>query len=206
MANPYGSLATGPAANALLLPIDDIFTIKHRGIVVTGRIVRGAVQVGEAVEVVGRREPSRQVIVKELEMMRQVLQQAQAGDVVGCLLHGVQHPTDLERGQVLARPGSIRAYRQFSAQVQMLTREQGGRHTPFFEDYRPNVHIHSADVPGVVKLPLGMPMGIPGESFEVAIELAAPVALEVGMEFHLREAGHVVGRGTCTRIDAAYPY
>jgi elongation factor Tu len=205
MANAYNPFSTGPAYDSFLMPIEDVFIIKHRGIVVTGRIERGMVQVGDAIEIVGMKEPSRQTVVKELEKFRKPLTVAQAGDAVGCVLQDVQS-TDLRRGQVLASIGSIRAYRQFSAQVHINTKEEGGRHTPFFDGYRPNVRIHFVDIPGSIKLPSGMSLGIPGQSFEIVIELSAPVALEVGTPFALREGERVVGTGTCTRIDdPSYP-
>ena len=205
MANAYNPFSTGPAYDSFLMPIEDVFTIKHRGIVVTGRIERGTIQVGAPIEIVGMKEPSRQAVVSGLEMFRKMIKVAQAGNAVGCLLQGIQ-PADLERGQVLASIGSIRAYKKFSAQVHINTKEEGGRHTPFFDGYRPNIHIHSVDIPGSIKLPDGMSMGIPGQSLEMEIELPVPVALEVGTPFALREGGHVVGNGTCTRLDDPYPY
>ena len=200
MANPYG-----PLYDSFLMPIEDVFTMKHRGMVVTGRIERGMVHVGDTLEIVGMKDRTHQAHVRELEMLRKMLKVAQAGDMVGCLLDGVQ-PTDLERGQVLASIGTIKAYQQFSAQVQMLAKEDGGRHTPFFDGYRPNIHIRSVDIPGTMKLPEGMAMGIPGQPLEVHIALPVPVALEVGTQFALREGGRVVGNGICTRLEDAYPY
>lgn len=205
MANAYNPFSTGPAYNSFLMPIEDIFTLKHRGLVVAGHIERGMVQVGDAIEIVGMKEPSRQAVVRELEMFRKLVTVAQAGNTVGCLLQGIQ-PTDLERGQVLASIGSIKAYKKFSAQVQMYTKENGGRHTPFFDGYRPGIHLRSVEIPGSLKLPDGMSMGIPGQSLEAEIELPVPVALEVGTQFALREAGRTVGSGICTRLDDTYPY
>ncbi|HEU5370442.1 MAG TPA: EF-Tu/IF-2/RF-3 family GTPase [Ktedonobacterales bacterium] len=205
MADAYGPFSTGPVNGSFLMPIEDIFNLKHRGIVVTGRIERGMVQVGDPIEIVGMKKPDRQAIVRELEMFRKLLTVAQAGNTVGCLLQGVQ-PTDLERGQVLASIGSIKAYKKFSAQVQMYAKEEGGRHTPFFDGYRPGIHLRSVDIPGTLKLPYGMSMGIPGQSLEAEIELPVPVALEVGTKFELRESGRTVGSGICTRLDDTYPY
>jgi elongation factor Tu len=205
MTNPYDPYGIGSVQNAFLMPIEDIFTIKHRGIVVTGRIERGRVQAGDTVDLVGIKEPIRQAVIKEIEMFRKILPAAEAGNSVGCLLEKVQ-PGDLERGQVLASRGSIRAHKDFSAQLQMLAKEDGGRHTPFFDGYTASVRLHSVDIPGKVKLLYGMAMGVPGESFEVNIALAVPVALEVGTQFTLREGGRAVGGGICTRIDDAYPY
>ncbi|HLV99181.1 MAG TPA: EF-Tu/IF-2/RF-3 family GTPase [Ktedonobacterales bacterium] len=205
MANPYGPFSTGSVPDSFLMPIEDIFNVKHRGVVVTGRIERGTVHVGDAVEIVGIKEPGRQAVIRELEMFRKVLTVAQAGNSVGCLLQGIS-TTDLERGQVLASIGSIRAYKKFSAQVRIYTKEEGGRHTPFFDGYRPNIHIRSVDIPGLVKLPDGMSMGIPGQSFEMEIELSMPVALEAGTTFVFREGGRPVGSGICTRLDDTSPY
>ena len=205
MTDPYNSFAPDPVHDSFLMPIEDIFIIKNRGVVVTGRIERGMVHAGDPVEIVGMKEPSRQAIVRELEMFRKVLKVAQAGNSVGCLLSGVQS-TDLERGQVLASIGSIRAYKKFSAQVTMNTREDGGRHTPIFDGYNSSIRIRSVDITGSLKLPYGMSMGMPGDTLEAEIELRAPVALEVGTKFALRESGRTVGSGICTRLDDSYPY
>lgn len=155
MTDAYGPFSTGPVHDSFLMPIEDIFNIKQRGIVVTGRIERGMVHVGDSIEIVGMKEPIRQAVVRGLEMFRKLLTVAQAGNNVGCLLDGIQ-PTDLERGQVLASIGSIKAYKKFSAQVQMNAQEDGGRHTPFFEGYRPSIHIRSVDILGSMKFPYGM--------------------------------------------------
>jgi len=205
MANPYGPFSTDPVYGSFLMPIEDIFNIKHRGIVVTGRIERGMVRVGDPIEIVGMKEPSRQAIVKGLEMFRKVLTVAQAGNTVGCLLQGIQ-PADLERGQVLAGIGSIRAHKKFSAQVRVYTKEEGGRHTPFFDGYHASIHIRSVDIPGSIRLPDGISMGMPGQSLEMEIEVPVPVALEVGTTFEVREAGRTIGSGICTRFDDTYPY
>lgn len=205
MADPYNPFAPDPVHGPFLMAIEDIFTIKKRGVVVTGRIERGVVHAGDPIEIVGMKEPVRQAVVRELEMFRKILTVAQAGNTVGCLLDGIQ-PTELERGQVLASIGSMRAYRKFSAQVTMNTRENGGRHTPFFDRYSPGIHIRAVDIPGSIKLPYGMSMGVPGQILEVEIELNVPVALEVGTKFVLREAGRTVGSGICTRLDDVYPY
>lgn len=205
MTDPYNPFSTGPVQESFLMPIEDIFNIKNRGVVVTGRIERGSIGAGDSVEIVGIKEPARQAIVRELEMFRKILQVAHAGNNVGCLLSGVKS-TDLERGQVLASIGSIRAYKKFSAQVTMNTREEGGRHTPFFDGYKPGIRIRSVNIPGSLKLPYGMSMGMPGQSLEAEIELRAPVALEVGTKFTLREGDRTVGSGICTRLDDPYPY
>ncbi|MBA2285640.1 MAG: hypothetical protein H0W02_09165 [Ktedonobacteraceae bacterium] len=205
MADAYSPFSTGPVHDSFLMPIEDIFNIKNRGIVVTGHIERGTVHAGDPIEIVGIKEPIRQTIVRELEMFRKLLTVAQAGDNVGCLLQGIQ-PTDLERGQVLASIGSIKAYKKFSAQVNMHSREEGGRHTPIFDGYHPSIHIRSVDITGSIKLLYGMSMVMPGQSIEAEIELNVPVALEVGTKFVLREASRTVGSGICTRLDGAYPY
>lgn len=205
MTDPYNPFSTGPVHESFLMPIEDIFNIKNRGAVVTGRIERGVIGAGDSVEIVGIKEPVRQAVVRELEMFRKLLRVAHAGDTVGCLLSGIPS-TDLARGQVLASIGSIRAYKKFSAQVTMHTREEGGRHTPFFDGYHPSIYIRSVDITGSIKLPYGISMGIPGESLEVEIELGVPVALEVGTKFSLRESGRTVGTGICTRLDDTYPY
>jgi elongation factor Tu len=181
-----------------LLPIEDIFSITGRGTVVTGRVERGTVKVGEEVEIVGFGE-TRRTVVTGVEMFRKILDQAQAGDNVGCLLRGVGKD-EVERGQVLAKPGSITPHRRFKAQIYALTKEEGGRHTPFFTGYRPQFYFRTTDVTGSVKLPAGVEMVMPGDSVEIEVELITEVAMERAMRFAIREGGRTVGAGTITEI------
>ncbi|MCL6431127.1 MAG: elongation factor Tu, partial [Anaerolineae bacterium] len=177
-----------------LMPIEDVFGIKGRGTVVTGRVERGRVKVGDEVEIVGLREDVRRTVVTGVEMFRKTLDEGLAGDNVGCLLRGIER-TDVERGQVLAKPGSIKPHRRFTGQVYVLKKEEGGRHTPFFNGYRPQFYIRTMDVTGSVKLPEGVEMVMPGDNVTVEVELIVPVALEAGSRFAIREGGHTVGAG-----------
>jgi elongation factor Tu len=181
-----------------LMPIEDIFSITGRGTVVTGRIERGRVKVGDEVEVVGFRE-TRRTVVTGVEMFRKVLEEGLAGDNVGCLLRGVDKD-EVERGQVLAQPGSIRPYRKFRAEVYVLTKDEGGRHTPFFNGYRPQFYFRTTDVTGVVTLPAGVEMVMPGDNVTMAVELITPVALEKELRFAIREGGRTVGAGVVTEV------
>jgi elongation factor Tu len=181
-----------------LLPIEDIFSITGRGTVVTGRVERGTVKVGEEVEIVGFGE-TRRTVVTGVEMFRKILDQAQAGDNVGCLLRGIGKD-EVERGQVLARPGSITPHRRFKAKIYALTKEEGGRHTPFFTGYRPQFYFRTTDVTGTVKLPSGVEMVMPGDNVEIEVELITEVAMERAMRFAIREGGRTVGAGTITEI------
>jgi len=181
-----------------LLPIEDIFSITGRGTVVTGRVERGTVKVGDEVEIVGFGE-TRRTVVTGVEMFRKILDQAQAGDNVGCLLRGIGKD-EVERGQVLAKPGSITPHRRFKAQIYALTKEEGGRHTPFFTGYRPQFYFRTTDVTGTVKLPPGVEMVMPGDSVEIEVELITDVAMERAMRFAIREGGRTVGAGTITEI------
>jgi len=187
-----------PIDKPFLMPIEDVFGIKGRGTVVTGRIERGVVKVGEEVEIIGFGE-TRKTVVTGVEMFRKLLDQGQAGDNVGCLLRGVER-TDVERGQVLAKPGSIKPHTAFAAEVYVLSKEEGGRHTPFFNGYRPQFYIRTTDVTGSIKLPEGMEMVMPGDNVQMEIELITPVAIEEGLRFAIREGGRTVGAGVVTRI------
>ncbi len=182
-----------------LMPVEDVFGIKGRGTVATGRIERGVVKVGENVDIVGFAEQIRTVVVTGVEMFQKTLDQGMAGDNVGCLLRGVER-TDIERGQVLAKPGSIKPHTNFLAQVYVLSKEEGGRHTPFFNGYRPQFYIRTTDVTGSIKLPEGVEMVMPGENIEMTVELIQPVAMEEGVHFAIREGGRTVGAGVCTKI------
>jgi elongation factor Tu len=188
-----------PVDRPFLMPIEDVFGIKGRGTVGTGRIERGLIKVGENVEIIGMKEETRTVVVTGVEMFQKILDQGMAGDNVGLLLRGVER-ADIERGQVLARPGSIKPHKQFQAQVYVLSKEEGGRHTPFFNGYRPQFYIRTTDVTGAIRLPEGVEMVMPGDNIEMTVELIQPVAMEVGSKFAIREGGRTVGAGVCTRI------
>jgi len=183
-----------------LMPIEDVFGIKGRGTVGTGRIERGVVKTGEQVEIVGMKEETRTVVVTGVEMFQKTLDQGIAGDNVGCLLRGVER-TELERGQVLAKPGSIKPHKRFQAQVYVLSKEEGGRHTPFFNGYRPQFYVRTTDVTGAIRLPEGVEMVMPGDNIEMTVELIVPVAMEEGVHFAIREGGRTVGAGVCTRVE-----
>jgi elongation factor Tu len=182
-----------------LMPVEDVFGIKGRGTVATGRIERGVIKVGESVEIVGMKEETRTVVVTGVEMFQKTLDQGEAGDNVGCLLRGVER-TDIERGQVLAKPGSIKPHKTFQAQVYVLSKEEGGRHTPFFNGYRPQFYVRTTDVTGAIKLPEGVEMVIPGDNIEMTVELIQPIAMEEGVNFAIREGGRTVGAGICTKV------
>jgi elongation factor Tu len=187
-----------PVDQPFLMPIEDVFGIKGRGTVVTGRIESGVVKTGETVEVVGIR-PTRATVVTGVEMFKKTLDQGEAGDNVGCLLRGVER-TDVERGQVLARPGSIKPHTYFEAEVYVLTKEEGGRHTPFFTGYRPQFYIRTTDVTGEARLPEGVEMVMPGDNIRMTIRLIQPVAAKEGLRFAIREGGRTVGSGVITKI------
>jgi elongation factor Tu len=189
-----------PTDKPFLMPIEDVFGIKGRGTVGTGRIERGIVKTGENVEIVGIQEATRTVVVTGVEMFQKTLDQGMAGDNVGLLLRGIER-ADLERGQVLAKPGSIKAHKEFKAQVYVLSKEEGGRHTPFFNGYSPQFYIRTTDVTGAIKLPEGVEMVIPGDNIEMTVQLIQPVAMEIGSHFAIREGGRTVGSGICTQID-----
>jgi elongation factor Tu len=181
-----------------LMPIEDVFSISGRGTVVTGRIERGRVKVGDEVEVVGIR-PTLRTVVTGVEMFRKVLEEGIAGDNVGLLLRGVER-REVERGQVVAKPGSITPHTKFRAEVYVLTKEEGGRHTPFFSGYRPQFYFRTTDVTGTVRLPEGVEMVMPGDNVNLEVELITPIALERGLRFAIREGGRTVGAGTITEI------
>jgi elongation factor Tu len=184
-----------------LMPIEDVFGIKGRGTVVTGRIERGVVRVGDTVQIVGMTEEApRSVVVTGVEMFQKTLDEGQAGDNVGCLLRGVER-TEVQRGQVLAKPGSIRPHTRFAAEVYVLSKEEGGRHTPFFNGYRPQFYIRTTDVTGTIKLPAGVEMVMPGDNINLEVELIVPVAIEEGLRFAIREGGRTVGAGVVTAIE-----
>jgi elongation factor Tu len=181
-----------------LMPIEDVFGIKGRGTVVTGRVERGVVKPGEEIEIVGFGE-RRKVVVTGVEMFQKTLEEGQAGDNVGCLLRGVER-TEVERGQVLAKPGSIHPHTRFQAEVYVLTKEEGGRHTPFFPGYRPQFYIRTTDVTGAITLPEGTEMVMPGDNVQMGVELITPIAIEEGLRFAIREGGRTVGAGVVTAI------
>jgi elongation factor Tu len=181
-----------------LMPIEDIFSISGRGTVVTGRIERGKVKVSEEVEIVGFRE-TRKTVVTGVEMFKKQLDEGMAGDNAGLLLRGIGKD-DVERGMVLAKPGSITPHTKFKAEVYILTKEEGGRHTPFFKGYRPQFYLRTTDVTGVAELPGGTEMVMPGDNVSLVIELITPVAMEKGLRFAIREGGHTVGAGTISEI------
>jgi elongation factor Tu len=182
-----------------LMPIEDVFGIKGRGTVVTGRVDRGAVATGEEVEIVGMGE-RRKVVATGVEMFQKTLDRGEAGDNVGCLLRGVERE-DVQRGQVLAKPGSIHPHTAFRAEVYVLAKEEGGRHTPFFPGYRPQFYIRTTDVTGAIRLPEGTEMVMPGDNVEMGVELITPVAIEEGLRFAIREGGRTVGAGVVTAIE-----
>jgi len=189
-----------PLDQPFLMPIEDVFSIKGRGTVVTGRVERGIVKLNEEVEIVGLRE-TKKTVVTGIEMFRKTLDQGQAGDNIGVLLRGIEKD-DVERGQVLAKPGTITPHTQFEAEVYILTKEEGGRHTPFFSGYRPQFYIRTTDVTGEVVLPQGVEMVMPGDNAKMTVKLIQPVALEEGLRFAIREGGHTVGAGVITKIVA----
>jgi elongation factor Tu len=181
-----------------LMPIEDIFSIQGRGTVVTGRIEKGVCKVGEEMEIVGFRE-TRKTVVTGVEMFKKLLDEGQAGDNVGLLLRGIEK-TDVERGQVIAKPGTIKPFKKFKGEVYVLSKEEGGRHTPFFNGYRPQFYFRTTDVTGVAKLPEGMEMVMPGDNVNMEVELITPVAMDKGLRFAIREGGRTVGAGTVTEI------
>ncbi|GAP02289.1 elongation factor Tu [Fructobacillus pseudoficulneus] len=183
-----------------LMPVEDVFTITGRGTVASGRVDRGVLTTGTEVEIVGLKEEIQKTTVTGIEMFRKTLEEAQAGDNIGALLRGVDRD-QIERGQVLAAPGSIKTHKKFMAEVYVLTKEEGGRHTPFFTNYRPQFYFHTTDVTGVVELPAGVEMVMPGDQVTFDVELIAPVAIEKGLKFTVREGGHTVGAGTVTEIE-----
>ena len=183
-----------------IMPVEDVFTISGRGTVATGRVERGQLKTGETVEIVGLTDEKRSVVVTGIEMFRKTLDYAEAGDNVGCLLRGVAR-TEIERGQVLAKPGSIHPHTKFVGQVYVLKADEGGRHTPFFNNYRPQFYFRTTDVTGVINLPEGTEMCMPGDNVDMKVELITPIAIEKGLRFAIREGGRTVGSGVVIEID-----
>ena len=182
-----------------LMPVEDVFTITGRGTVATGRVERGVLHLNDEVEIVGIKEETKKTVVTGIEMFRKMLDEAQAGDNIGALLRGIQR-TEIERGQVLAKPGTVTCHRKFTAQVYVLTKDEGGRHTPFFNNYRPQLYFRTTDVTGVCELPAGVEMCMPGDNVEMTIELIHPIAMEQGLTFAIREGGRTVGSGRVATI------
>ncbi len=183
-----------------IMPVEDVFTITGRGTVATGRVERGQLKTGEEVEIVGLTDERRKTVVTGIEMFRKILDYAEAGDNIGALLRGVQR-TDIERGQVLAKPGSINPHTKFAGQVYVLSKDEGGRHTPFFNNYRPQFYFRTTDVTGVISLPDGVEMCMPGDNVVMNVELITPIAIEEGLRFAIREGGRTVGSGVVTAIN-----
>jgi elongation factor Tu len=188
------------ADQPFLMPIEDVFTISGRGTVVTGRVERGRVKIGDKVEIVGLKDESTETTVTGTEMFHKTLEYAEAGDIVGCLLRGIDKKA-VERGQVLAAPGSIKPHTKFKGQVYVLSKEEGGRHTPFFNNYRPQFYFRTTDVTGVITLPEGTEMCMPGDNVDMDVELITPIAIENGLRFAIREGGRTVGSGVVIGIN-----
>ena len=182
-----------------LMPVEDVFSITGRGTVATGRVERGCLHMSDEVEIIGIKEETQKSVVTGIEMFRKLLDEAQAGDNIGALLRGIQR-TEIERGQVLAKPGSVKCHKKFTAQVYVLTKDEGGRHTPFFNNYRPQFYFRTTDVTGVCNLPAGTEMCMPGDNVEMTIELIHPIAMEQGLTFAIREGGRTVGSGRVATI------
>ena len=183
-----------------LMPVEDVFTITGRGTVATGRVERGQIKVGEEVEIVGLADESRKTVVTGVEMFRKVLDYAEAGDNIGALLRGIQR-SEIKRGQVLAKPGTIKPHTKFRGQVYVLKQSEGGRHTPFFNNYRPQFYFRTTDVTGVIQLPEGVEMCMPGDNVEMDVELITPIAIEEGLRFAIREGGRTVGSGVVIKVN-----
>ena len=188
------------ADQPFLMPVEDVFTISGRGTVATGRVERGQLKAGETVEIVGLTEEKKSTVVTSMEMFRKTLDYVEAGDNVGCLLRGVAK-TDIERGQVLSKPGSIHPHTKFKGQVYVLSKDEGGRHTPFFNNYRPQFYFRTTDVTGVISLPEGVEMCMPGDNVDMDVELITPIAIEKGLRFAIREGGRTVGSGVVIEIN-----
>ena len=182
-----------------LMPVEDIFTITGRGTVATGRVERGTLHLNDELEIVGGRKENRKTTATGIEMFRKMLDFAEAGDNIGCLLRGVNRD-EVERGEVLCKPGTVECHSKFTAQVYVLTKDEGGRHTPFFNNYRPQFYFRTSDVTGIVKLPDGTEMCMPGDNIEMTIELIHPIAMEQGLSFAIREGGRTVGSGKVVSI------
>ena len=183
-----------------LMPVEDVFTITGRGTVATGRVERGQLKTGEEVEIVGLQDEKKKTVVTGIEMFRKILDYAEAGDNIGALLRGIQR-NEIERGQVLSKPGSIHPHTKFRGQVYVLTKEEGGRHTPFFNNYRPQFYFRTTDVTGIITLPEGTEMCMPGDNVEMDVELITPIAIEEGLRFAIREGGRTVGSGVVIKIN-----
>ena len=183
-----------------LMPVEDVFTITGRGTVATGRVERGQLKTGEELEIVGLKDEKKKTVCTGIEMFRKILDYAEAGDNIGALLRGIQR-NEVERGQVLAKPGSIHPHTKFVGQVYVLTKEEGGRHTPFFNNYRPQFYFRTTDVTGVISLPEGTEMCMPGDNIDMSVELITPIAIEEGLRFAIREGGRTVGSGVVTKIN-----
>ena len=188
-----------PTDLPFLLPVEDVFTITGRGTVATGRLERGVIKVGDPAEIVGLKDENRSTVVTGVEMFRKLLDQAEAGDNVGVLLRGIQR-SEVERGQVLVKPGTIQPHTHFKGQVYVLTKDEGGRHKPFFSNYRPQFYFRTTDVTGVITLPEGTEMVMPGDHIEMEVKLITPIAMEKGLKFAIREGGRTVGAGNVTTI------
>ena len=196
----YIPTPTRDTDKTFLMPVEDVFTITGRGTVATGRVERGEIKVGDVVEIVGMAEESKQTTITGVEMFSKLLDSAVSGDNIGALLRGVERK-EIERGQVLAKPGSIKPHTKFKGEVYVLSKEEGGRHTPFFTNYRPQFYFRTTDVTGVVNLPEGVEMVMPGDNIQMSIELITPIAVEVGLRFAIREGGRTVGAGVVTSIE-----
>ena len=183
-----------------LMPVEDVFTISGRGTVATGRVERGVVKMNDNVEIVGLMDESKTTVITGIEMFHKMMDEAQAGDNIGTLLRGIAK-TDIERGQVIAKPGSIKPHTKFRGQVYVLTKDEGGRHTPFFNNYRPQFYFRTTDVTGVIELPQGTEMCMPGDNVEMDVELITPIAIEEGVRFAIREGGHTVGSGVVIKVN-----
>ena len=188
-----------PVDRPFLMPVEDVFTITGRGTVATGRVERGTIKTGEPVEIVGMRDEPLDTVVTGVEMFRKTLDQAQAGDNIGALLRGIER-SQIERGQVLCKPGTINPHTEFEGQVYVLKEDEGGRHKPFFDGYRPQFYFRTTDVTGTISLPEGTEMCMPGDHVDMRIELITPIAIEKGLRFAIREGGRTVGAGTVAKI------
>ena len=182
------------------MPVEDVFTITGRGTVATGRVERGQLKLSEEVEIIGLTDERKKTVVTGIEMFRKLLDYAEAGDNIGALLRGIQR-TEIERGQVLCKPGSINPHTKFHGQVYILSKDEGGRHTPFFNNYRPQFYFRTTDVTGVISLPEGVEMCMPGDNVEMDVELITPIAIEEGLRFAIREGGRTVGSGVVSKIN-----
>ena len=183
-----------------LMPVEDVFTISGRGTVATGRVERGIVKMNDNVEIVGLMDESKTTVITGIEMFHKMMDEAQAGDNIGALLRGIAK-TDIERGQVICKPGSIKPHTKFRGQVYVLSKDEGGRHTPFFNNYRPQFYFRTTDVTGIISLPEGVEMCMPGDNVEMDVELITPIAIEEGVRFAIREGGHTVGSGVVIKVN-----